>query len=224
MLIEIPELLNDDEIRLCQSMLVNAKFQDGKVSAGFAAQQVKNNQEVPQDSTQINQLNNLVMGKLVRHPTYQNAVFPKHVASPFYARYTQGMQYGDHIDDPIMGPPQGRYRPDVSITIFLNAPEDYKGGELQVNSSYGPVQVKLPAGHAVMYPSGSLHRVCEVTQGMRLVAVTWAQSLVRDPGERELLFNLNQARESLLKENPESEITKKVDHTYINLVRKWADV
>lgn len=224
MLVEIPELLNAEEIHLCQSMLVNAKFQDGKLSAGSAAQQVKNNQEVPQDNPQIVQLNNLVMGKLVRHPTYQNAVFAKHIASPFYARYTQGMQYGDHIDDPIMGPPQGRYRPDVSITIFLNSPDDYKGGELQVNSSYGPVRVKLPAGHAVMYPSGSLHRVCEVTAGTRLVAVTWAQSLVRDPGERELLFNLNQAREELLKTNPQSEVAKKIDHTYINLVRKWADV
>lgn len=224
MLVEIPELLNAEEIRLCQSMLVNAKFQDGKLSAGFAAQQVKNNQEVPQDSAQINQLNNLVMGKLVRHSIYQNAVFAKHIASPFYARYTKGMQYGDHIDDPIMGPPQGRYRPDVSITVFLNSPEDYKGGELQVNSSFGPIQVKLPAGHAVMYPSGSLHRVCEVTEGMRLVAVTWAQSLVRDSGERELLFNLNQAREALLKDDPESDVAKTVDHTYINLVRKWADV
>ncbi|CAG0906174.1 unnamed protein product [Cyprideis torosa] len=134
------------------------------------------------------------------------------------------MQYGDHIDDPIMGPAQGRYRPDVSITLFLNSPDDYKGGELLIHGSFGQQTVKLPAGHAIMYPSGSLHRVCEVTAGMRLVAVTWAQSMIRDPGERELLFNLNQAREALLAEDSTSDIAKKVDHTYINLVRKWADV
>lgn len=224
MLLEIQNLLSSEDIRACQAILANEKFQDGKLSAGAAAQTVKQNQEVPQSSPALEQLNNLVMGKLLRHPIYQNGVFAKHVAAPFYARYTQGMHYGDHIDDPIMGPPQGRYRPDVSITIFLNAPEDYQGGELTINTAFGEQDIKLPAGHAVLYPSGSLHRVKEVQAGMRLVAVTWAQSLIREAADRELLFGLNQARESLLAQDPGSPTAKQVDHAYINLVRKWVDM
>ncbi len=224
MLIEIPNVLNADELRLIQQQLVNAPFQDGKLSAGSAAQQVKNNQEVAPESPQLNKLNNLVMGNLLRHPTYQNAAFAKNIAAPFYARYTKGMKYGDHIDDPIMGSGQQVYRPDVSITVFLNSPQDYVGGELFIHTSFGGQKVKLPAGHAIMYPSGSLHHVREVTAGTRFVAVTWAQSMIRDPAERELLYSLNQAREELLSKHANTEVAKTVDHVYINLVRKWADV
>ncbi|MGV6857648.1 MAG: Fe2+-dependent dioxygenase [bacterium] len=224
MLIEIPNILNAEELHGIQQLLANARFEDGKLSAGKAAKQVKHNQEVAGDSTELSRLNNLVMGKLIRHPVYQNAAFAKNIAAPFYARYTKGMKYGDHIDDPIMGSGQQVYRPDVSITVFLNAPEDYTGGELCIHTPFGQQLVKLPAGHAIMYPSGSLHRVQEVTAGTRLVAVTWAQSMIRDPAERELLYSLNQARELLLKRQPGEEVTKTVDHVYINLVRKWADV
>ncbi len=224
MLIEVPNVLNAEELRLIQQLLANAKFQDGKLSAGKAAKQVKNNQEIDPATGDINQLNNLVMGNLLRHPVYQNAAFAKNIAAPFYARYTAGMQYGDHIDDPIMGAGAQVYRPDVSITVFLNSPEDYVGGELYIHTPFGGQTVKLAAGHAIMYPSGSLHRVQEVTAGTRLVAVTWAQSMIRDPAERELLFSLNRARESLLASDATSDVAKTVDHVYINLVRKWADV
>ncbi len=223
MLIEIPAVLSAQKLALVKQLLQSGQFVDGKLSAGMAAKQVKNNEELKTDTVDLNQLNNVVMGSLVQHPVYQSAAMPIKVATPFYARYTAGMTYGDHVDDPIMGPPQGRYRSDVSTTVFLNEPEDYEGGELVIRTPFGDQRVKLPAGHAVVYPSSSLHHVAEVTRGERLVAVTWAQSMIRDAGKRELLYELNQARESLLKNRPQEDETKRVDVAYVNLIRMWAD-
>ncbi len=224
MLVTIPGILDQQRIEFVQSVLKNARFVDGRLSAGMAAKRVKHNEELQTDSSQLEQLNNIVMGSLVKHPTFQSAALPVKIASPFYARYRPGMTYGDHVDDPIMGPPQGRYRSDVSTTVFLNDPEEYDGGELVIRTSFGTQQIKLPAGQAVVYPSSTLHHVAEVTHGERLVAVTWSQSMVRDPAQRELLFGLNQARESLLEKHPDDAETKQVDITYANLFRMWAEI
>ena len=116
------------------------------------------------------------------------------------------------------------YRTDVSVTIFLNNPDEYQGGELVIQTAFGEQQVKLPAGDAVLYPSSSVHRVAEVTEGERLVAVSWIQSLVRDPDKRALLHELNQARETLLHEKPDADETRQVNHSYINLVRMWSEI
>lgn len=223
MLLQIPKILSKDKLTVIQAILAKSQFVDGKLSAGMAAERVKNNEEIAGDAREIQQLNNLVMGSLVQHPVYQSATLPIKIASPFYARYRPGMTYGDHVDDPVMGPPQGRYRSDVSTTVFLNEPDSYEGGELVIRTSFGDQQIKLPAGYAVVYPSSSLHHVAEVTQGERLVAVTWAQSMVRDAAKRELLYELNQARESLLKQRPEEDETKRVDVAYVNLIRMWAE-
>jgi PKHD-type hydroxylase len=223
MLLEIPSVLSTAQLDQIKTLLNKGQYVDGKLSAGMAAKKVKNNQELSNDVNLMNQLNNLVMGSLVQNPIYQAAVLPIKIATPFYARYGKGMEYGDHVDDPVMGPPQGRYRSDVSTTLFLNAPEEYEGGELVVHTPFGTQNVKLAAGHAVVYPSSSLHHVSKITSGERHVAVTWAQSMVREPDKRELLFNLNQARESLLKTRPEEKVTKQVDVAYVNLVRMWAD-
>ena len=223
MLLQIPKVLSKDKLTVIQAILAKSQFIAGKLSAGMAAERVKNNEEIAGDAREIQQLNNLVMGSLVQHPVYQSATLPIKIASPFYARYRPGMTYGDHVDDPVMGPPQGRYRSDVSTTVFLNEPDSYEGGELVIRTSFGDQQIKLPAGHAVVYPSSSLHHVAEVTQGERLVAVTWAQSMVRDAARRELLYELNQARENLLKQRPEEDATKRVDVAYVNLIRMWAE-
>ena len=223
MLLQIPKVLSKDKLTVIQAILAKSQFIDGKLSAGMAAERVKNNEEIAGDAREIQQLNNLVMGSLIQHPVYQSATLPIKIASPFYARYRPGMTYGDHVDDPVMGPPQGRYRSDVSTTVFLNEPDSYEGGELVIRTSFGDQQIKLPAGHAVVYPSSSLHHVAEVTQGERLVAVTWAQSMVRDAARRELLYELNQARENLLKQRPEEDATKRVDVAYVNLIRMWAE-
>jgi len=223
MLLNIPDVLSPAKLEQVRAILERARFVDGKLSAGKAARRVKRNEELATDARELSQLNNIVMGSLVQHPTYQSAVLPIKIATPFYARYTHGMTYGDHVDDPVMGPPQGRYRSDVSTTVFLNEPEEYEGGELVVRTPFGDQQVKLPAGHAVVYPSSSLHHVAKVTRGQRLVAITWAQSMIREPQRRELLYELNLARESLLHRRPEEEETKRVDVAYVNLVRMWAE-
>jgi len=224
MMLQIPDVLNAAQLESVRTLMSKARFVDGKLSAGMAAKQVKNNEELAADAQELNQLNKLVMGSLVQHPLYQSGALPVRIAVPFYARYSPGMRYGDHVDDPVMGPPGQRYRSDVSITVFLNDPADYEGGELVIRTAFGDRQVKLPAGHAVMYPSASLHHVAEVTKGERLVAVTWLQSMVRDPAKRELLYEMNTVREKLLKEQAEMEETKKLDICYANLFRMWAEL
>ena len=224
MLLRIPSVLDRSELDVVRHMLTSAPFVDGKLSAGQAAKRVKHNQEVDRRARELEQLNNLVMGKLVQHPVYRSGALPLRVAAPYYARYTPGMQYGDHVDDPVMGADGMLYRSDISITIFLSDPAEYDGGELVINTPFGAQQVKLPAGDAVMYPSSSLHRVAEVTRGERLVAVTWLQSLVRDPARRELLHELNSVRERMLANAAETEDAKLINKTYVNLVRMWGDV
>jgi len=224
MLITIPEVLNKEELAVAHEFISRAQFVDGKLSAGSEAIDVKNNLEMQTSNRDMAQLNNLVMGNLVKHPVYLNAAMPAKIAAPFYARYSKGMQYGNHIDDPIMGPAGQRYRTDLSITVFLNEPEEYDGGELVVQTAFGEQRVKLDAGNAVMYPSGSTHRVAEVTRGERIVAVTWLQSMVRDPSQRELLYKLSQARDILLDTSKGKQETELVSNAYINLVRMWSDV
>ncbi len=225
MLLRIPSVLDRQELDAVRAQLANAPFVDGRLSAGQAARRVKNNLELDRRAERkLEQLNNLVMGKLVQHPVYRSGALPLRVAAPYYARYTPGMRYGDHVDDPIMGTEGVLYRSDVSITVFLNEPSAYDGGELVINSAFGEQLAKFPAGDAVMYPSSSLHRVAEVTRGERLVAVTWLQSLVRDPARRELLHELNAVRERMLSSAPESEDARLVNKSYVNLVRMWGDL
>jgi len=224
MLLRIPSVLTRDQLDAVRTLLTNANFVDGKLSAGMAAKRVKHNEELDKHAQPMSILNNIVMGSLVQHPVYRGGALPLRVASPLYARYTPGMSYGDHLDDPIMGADGALYRSDVAITVFLNDPDAYDGGELIVRSSFGTNEVKLPAGDAVMYPASSLHQVREVTRGERLVAVTWVQSLVRDPARRELLYQLNQAREKLLRVSPAAEETAQVDNAYMNLIRMWGDI
>lgn len=224
MLLTISGVIPKPQLERIRQLLDRGEFKDGKLSAGREALRVKNNQELVQEPDLYTALNNLLMGCLVQHPTYLRAVLPRRIAAPYYARYSAGMRYGDHIDDPIMGSGTDQYRSDVSITVFLNDPVDYDGGELVIRSSYGEQSIKLKAGDAVLYPSSSLHHINAVTRGERRVAVTWAQSLVRDPGQRELLYQLCQAREKLLQEHPDCEETAWVSNSYANLVRMWSDL
>lgn len=224
MLIEIPNILDTNKLTNIRTMLEKVTFVDGKHSAGQAASRVKNNEEMKQGTQQAEYLDHLLMGSLAENASFRSGALPYRVAQPVFARYTQGMQYGDHVDDPIMGSGPEKFRTDVSITVFLNEPADYDGGELIINTTYGEKAVKLPAGSAVLYPSASVHRVAEITRGERLAAIVWLQSMVRDPGQRELLFELDQARNKLLADNPDALETKQVDRAYVNLVRMWSEV
>ena len=203
-------------------MLHQSNFIDGKLSAGDNARIEKNNEELAATTDQLDALNSVVMTQLVQQPIYLNSALPAKISLPIYARYTSGMSYGRHIDDPVMGG-TSRYRSDISITIFLCNPEDYEGGELCIETDFGPCEIKLPAGHAVLYPSSSRHAVNPVTRGERLVAIAWVQSMVRNAEQRRILFQLSQAREQL-KSQSQSEIYQQIDDSYVNLVRMWAEV
>lgn len=223
MLASIDHLISKQNLTRIRQLLDESPFINGQLSAGMVAKSVKNNQEMNPQSQHFNALNELVMSNLVRHPKFKAAAWPKRVAAPFYARYEAGMEYGEHVDDPVMG--QGDlYRTDISITIFLSQPDEYEGGELVIRDSYGERAIKLAAGSAVIYPSHSRHYVAPVISGVRYVAVTWAQSTIRDAQKREMLYELNEAREMLFKELPEGEATRKVSATFNNLVRRWVEI
>lgn len=224
MLVTIPNILNNEDIDVIADLMATANFREGTTSAGSEAKRVKNNHEMFISEAETQRLNNLVMGKLIKNKTYVDTAFAAKIAAPYYARYSKGMSYGNHVDDPVMGPPNQRYRSDISITIFLNGPEAYEGGELVINTQFGEQKVKLNAGDAVLYPSSSTHRVAEVTKGERLVAVTWLQSTIRDPAKREILYNLSQARETLIKKSAGSQELEQLSNGFVNLLRMWTDI
>lgn len=224
MLLHLKNVLDPAKLANIREMLNKVQFIDGKHSAGMAAEQVKNNEEMQQGTQQAQYLDQLVMGSLAENADFRSAALPLRVAQPVFARYTPGMRYGNHVDDPIMGGGMEKFRTDVAVTVFLNAPEDYDGGELVIQSPFGEQRVKYTAGDAVIYPANSVHRVEEVTRGERLVAVAWIQSMVRDAAKRELLFELDQARNTLLQQNSEDPTAQQVDRSYVNLIRRWSEV
>ena len=223
MLVKIPDVLDSTQLAAVRSLLQQCKFVDGKLSAGANAQKHKSNEELAASKDQLDALNSVVMTQLVRHPTYLNAALPAKISLPIYARYSAGMSYGHHIVDPIMGGTTARYRSDISLTVFLSNPDDYEGGELCIDTEFGSEQIKLPAGHALLYPSSSRHAVNPVTNGERLVAIAWLQSMVRNPAQRQLLYQHYQARE-LLDHDSVTEAQQKLEDSYTNLIRMWAEV
>ena len=222
MVVIIPDLLTLDKLEAVCSVLRQGNFADGQLSAGSDARQGKRNLELDADVERYAALNNVVMSTLVQHPDYLQSTFPARIGAPIYARYLTGMEYARHIDDPLMGAPGARYRADVSISIFLNDPADYEGGELTIDTSGGSQQYKLAAGSALMYPSTCYHAVNPVSAGERLVAVTWVQSHIRSAEQRLILQQLAEAR-ALLATDTESPSYHKINLSYANLFRMWAD-
>ncbi|MCU7809446.1 MAG: Fe2+-dependent dioxygenase [Candidatus Thiodiazotropha sp. (ex Semelilucina semeliformis)] len=224
MLVEINDLLQPAQLKKIDEILSMAEFVDGKLTAGKAASRVKNNEELKGEPQQMQLLIRILTSAMAHNSIFRSAVLPYRMADPIFARYQSGMTYGDHVDDPLMGLSGQRFRSDVSMTLFLRDPETYQGGELVVRTTFGEKRVKLKAGSAVIYPSSSLHHVAEVTEGERMVALAWMQRYVRDPAQRELLYELDLAREDLLASAPEAESTGLVDKSYANLLRMWGDV
>ena len=222
MMIQIKSLINEAQIQKIQEILNASEFVDGKATAGKVAEKIKNNLEssLPPEKQQL--LNRVLMASLGNNEQFKSFALPNRMADFIFSRYENGMTYGDHVDDPIMG--GGKFRTDVSMTVFLNNADEYEGGELTVRTPFGDQKVKLNAGDAVVYPSASVHEVAPVTSGVRQVALTWIQSFVRDAAKRELLYELDQAREILFAKDSESDESKYVDRTYANLLRMWAEV
>jgi len=224
MMIQIENVLSAEELGQVNSLLAEADWLPGSASAGAHAQERKANQEMDQRCQSWVKINECVVTRLYQHAEFQRTVLPNRISAAFVSRYSNGMHYGPHIDDPVMGAAGGRYRSDIATTVFLSDPSNYEGGELTIHTRFGPTSVKLAAGSAVVYPASSLHEVSPVTAGERTVCALWAQSLVRDAHQREILAELDDARCALQQTAPEAKVTRAVDHAYTNLVRMWADV
>ncbi|NEQ48604.1 MAG: Fe2+-dependent dioxygenase [Leptolyngbya sp. SIO3F4] len=217
MLFQISDVLSSEELHHIREALTTAQFVDGKATAGWYAKQVKNNQQLKRDSSQP--LEATVKDALSRHPLFHVAVQPKQIHSLRFSRYSAGMSYGTHADNAMMG----SYRADVSFTLFLSEPTDYEGGELVIEGADDEQTYKLKAGSAIVYPSSTLHRVNEVAQGQRLVVVGWAQSLIRDPARRELLFDIDTVRRSLFAQHGKTTEFDLLSKSVSNLLRRWAE-
>jgi PKHD-type hydroxylase len=226
MLLRIPQVLSSDELAHCRERLTKATWGDGRVTAGHQSVKVKDNFQLAQDSAEARELGTLVVGALERSPLFISAALPAHIFPPLFNRYEPGMSFGAHVDNAIRqvpGTPR-RLRTDVSATLFISAPEDYDGGELIVEDTYGTHTVKLPAGDMILYPATSLHRVAPVTRGSRVASFFWTQSMVKDDGERTLLFNLDRTIVQLGQTAPDQPALVQLTALYHNLIRKWGDV
>lgn len=223
MLVRLDSVLNSEQLAVAEDLLSQGEFSAGVKSAGEMARREKNNLELDSRDERKSSLDNLVMGALLRHTVYLNAGLPRKIAAPFFTKYGEGMSYGSHIDNPVMGFGDP-YRSDLAITLFLNEPDQYDGGELVIDTEFESEEIKFSAGDGVMYSASSRHEVKPVTRGERRVAVTWRQSLISQSDRRSLLYQLYQAKETLRHSDPDAESTKQVDQSYCNLVRMWSNV
>ena len=226
MLLRIPDILPPARLRECRALLETAQWVDGGVTAGFQSKRVKNNQQLPEDSEAARRAGAIVLEGLERNLLFASAALPARVFPPLFNRYEGGQAFGSHVDNAVRAV-RGtghRLRTDISATLFLNAPEEYDGGELVIDDTYGPHAVKLPAGHMVLYPASSLHRVEPVTRGARLASFFWIQSLVREDAQRALLFDMDMAIVRLRQEVSDHASVVALTGVYHNLLRRWTVV
>ncbi|AKJ26773.1 Fe2+-dependent dioxygenase [Caldimonas brevitalea] len=226
MLLRLPTVLTSDEVRHARTLLDNAPWDDGRVTAGTQSAQVKNNRQLPQDHTITRELQAMVLEGLKRHKLFFTAALPQHVFPPLFNRYAgEANAFGNHIDNAVrfIHGSGERLRTDVSCTLFLSDPAEYDGGELVIEDTYGTQAVKLPAGDMVIYPSSSVHRVEPVTRGARLASFFWVQSMVRSDEQRRLLFDLDMSILNLREAHGDTPAVVRLTGTYHNLLRMWAD-
>ncbi|TDQ84207.1 PKHD-type hydroxylase [Dongia mobilis] len=223
MLVTIPEVLTVPEQQELLRLTKELPFVDGKETAGFRAKMVKHNEQVSREAEGRRVMQEIVVRALARSPGFRRAAIPHKIRPPLISRYREGMSYGTHVDDAMMGQGFQRERSDVSVTVFINDASDYDGGELKIHSPFGPQQIKLPARSAVVYPSGTLHEVAKVTRGERLVAVTWVQSYIRDERHRQLLSDVMEVRDRLHAIDPNGKETDLAFRIHTNLTRLWSE-
>lgn len=226
MLLAIPDVLTAAELDRCRRTLGSAPWADGGATAGFQSAQVKRNRQLPQTCDEARELGELVLDALDRSLLFTAAALPARVFPPLFNRYEAGHGFGNHVDNAIRQAPSTghRLRTDISATLFLSEPYEYDGGELIVDDTYGPRSVKLPAGHMVLYPATSLHRVQPVTRGARMASFFWIQSLIRQDAQRSLLFDMDMAIVRLREGLGDNEAIMALTGVYHNLIRLWATV
>jgi PKHD-type hydroxylase len=224
-LLAIPGVLSAEQVAQVRSALDAAEWQDGRVTAGQQSALAKDNQQLPEDSSAARELGNLVLGALERSALFMSAALPARVFPPLFNRYSSGQSFGTHIDNAIrqVRGTSFRVRTDLSATLFLSAAEEYDGGELVVDDTFGTHRVKLPAGHLVLYPASSLHHVRPITRGTRIASFFWIQSMVRDDAERRMLLDLDSSIQQLSAAAPNHAALVQLTGLYHNLLRRWAD-
>lgn len=223
MIFSIDQILDPDELADIKEILEHAEFVDGKLTAGWHAKLVKNNQQLKAGTTQ-KVLKAKIRTGLLKNALFQSAIRPKSIHSILFSQYNLGMSYDTHVDNALMESPTGLSRSDISLTIFLNSPQDYDGGELVIEGVQSEESFKLDAGSAIVYPSTTLHRVNPVTKGKRLVVVGWVQSTIRSASDREILFDLETARRAIFAKSGKTPEFDLVSKSIANLLRKWAEV
>jgi PKHD-type hydroxylase len=224
MLLHIPDVLGREQVTQLRAALDAADWTDGRETVGAQGAQVKRNQQLPDASPLRRQLGEVVLAALAENPLYHAAALPMRTLAPRFNRYQGGGQYGFHVDGAVMAlDADARLRSDVSCTLFLSGPDEYDGGELIVNDTYGEHEVKLPAGDLIVYPSSSLHRVTPVTRGARVAAFFWVQSLIRDDSRRRLLFELDASIQRLTQTGADAAAVLQLTGVYHNLLRQWAE-
>jgi len=226
MLLPIADVLGPDELREFREVLEGVPWVDGRVTAGHQSVRSKDNRQLPEDLPAARELGDRIVAALQRSPLFMTAALPLRVFPPLFNRYEGGQSFGTHVDNAVRQVPgtPHRVRTDLSATLFLSGPDEYDGGELVVEDTYGVHEVKLPAGHLVLYPATSLHHVRPVTRGTRLASFFWIQSMVRDDGERTLLFDLDMATQRLARDHPDHPTAVHLAGVYHNLLRRWADL
>jgi PKHD-type hydroxylase len=226
MLLHIPDVLSPEQVAQAQRMLHKAEWVDGRVTAGHQSARAKKNMQIPTDSPIAQQLGETIVKALERNALFITAALPAKIFPPLFNRYREGESFGTHVDNAVrqVEGTAFRVRTDLSATLFLNAPEEYDGGELVIEDLFGVHRVKLPAGHMILYPASSLHHVTGVTRGSRLASFFWIQSMVRDDADRTLLFDLDMATQQIGRDLPDHIAARQLTNIYHNLLRRWANV
>jgi PKHD-type hydroxylase len=226
MLLHIAEVLDAREAAKYRETLEAADWVDGRVTAGYQSARTKRNLQLPEDHPVAASLREKIVAALEKNPLFMGAALPLRVFPPLFNRYEPGQSFGTHVDNSVRQVPGTPYRvrTDLSATLFLTPPEDYDGGELVVEDTYGTQSIKLPAGDMILYPATSLHHVKPVTRGSRISSFFWIQSMVRDDGRRAILFDLDTAIQRLTSEVPDHPSVVQLTGIYHNLIRMWAEL
>lgn len=226
MLLQIPDVLTADEVAHAKGIFERAGWVDGRVTAGPQSARAKDNSQLPEGSPEARELGEMVLAGLQRSALFVTAALPLQVFPPLFNRYQGGQSFGTHVDNAIRQVPgtAHRIRTDLSATLFFTGPEEYDGGELVVEDTYGVHSVKLPPGHLILYPSTSLHHVRPVTRGARICSFFWIQSMVREDAERTLLFDLDTAIRQISQREADHPAVVPLTGIYHNLVRRWAEM
>ena len=226
MLIAIPDVLDAGAVATVRALIDDAEWIDGNATSGHQSALAKQNEQLPEESTAAREAGNLVLDALSAAPLFVAAALPLKVFPPLFNRYAGGDTFSAHVDSAIriLRGSDFRIRSDLSATLFLADPDNYDGGELVIEDSFGEQRVKLPAGHMVLYPASSVHRVEPVTRGTRVASFFWIQSMVRDDGARRILFELDQAVQNVASRLGANDAAAvRLTGTYHNLLRRWAE-